>query len=289
MGKKRSAEFDYPDLSSPIVREVHLKPVAAPKQPRILTLDVETSPLEVYCWKIWEETVGIDQIKVDWTILSYAAKWLGKREAIYADAGGRGADKVRDDDGLLDGLWHLMNEADIVVAQNGIRFDIRKINYRLIRAGYTPYSPIRVIDTMVQAKRLFASTSNKLGWLSEKLTNTPKSKHKKFPGFELWLECLKDNPAAWAEMKKYNIQDIRATEKLYLRLRPWIPNHPNVSTYDLRAGGVCPKCGSPKLKQEGRVTLQATVYAKYRCLSCGAWSRGKLQLTDIDTRRSKLT
>ena len=265
-----------------------LEPVAPPKSPKILVIDIETSPSEAWVWKIWEENVGLDQIRCDWTILSYGAKWVGKREEIYECTGGRGADKVRDDSILMPGLWNLMNEAEIIVAQNGLRFDIKKINWRLAKYEYAPYSPVRVIDTMVQAKRLFAATSNKLAYLSENLTDTPKSKHKKFPGFELWSECLKDNPLAWAEMRKYNLQDIRATEKLYLKQRPWIRNHPNVGAYDMRAGGVCPACGSPKLELEGNVTLQSGVYGRFKCRSCGSWSRGREMLNSLEVRKSKL-
>lgn len=289
--KKRAAKaaLAHPDTTlRTAVKAEYLDPVAPPKSPRILTIDIETAPLESYTWGIWEQNVGLDQIKTDWSILSFAAKWLGKHKAIYQDTGGRGPGKVRDDSVLLPAIWELMNEADIVVAQNGRKFDIRKINWRLAEGGFTPYAPIRVVDTLLVSKRMFAATSQKLAWLSQKLTDTPKDKHHKFPGFELWLECLKDNPAAWAEMKKYNIQDIRATEKVYLRQRPWIPNHPNLGAYDLRAGGVCPNCGSPKLEHNGHATLQVGVYARYRCKSCGAHCRGKQLLTSTEVRKSKM-
>lgn len=281
-------ERKLPNAQRPVMKESELQPVAPPKDIKILTIDIESSPLEVYCWGIWEQNVGIEQIRNDWTILSYAAKWLGKKEIIYADAGGRGADKVRDDSILLGGLWDLLNAADLVIAQNGVKFDIRKINYRLVASGYTPYAPIRVIDTLTHSRRMFAATSHKLGWLSEKLTDTPKSKHRKFPGFELWLECLKDNPAAWEEMRKYNIQDIKATEKLYLRIRPWIKNHPNLSTYSETAGGTCPTCTSHKLKLDGQATFQSGAYPRYKCLSCGTYCRGTQNSLSADARRNIL-
>jgi hypothetical protein len=266
----------------------NLSPVGPPKNPRILTIDIESAPIEAYVWGLWDQNVGIDFVKTDWTILSFAAKWFDEKKVIYADTGGRGADKVRDDYPLLGKIWELLNEADIVVAQNGKRFDVRKINARLIQHAYTPYSPIRVIDTMVEAKRYFAFTSQKLAWTSKLLTDSPKSEHKEFPGFELWTECLKDNPKAWAVMRKYNCQDIRATEKVYEKLRPWIKNHPNVSTYDLKPGGACPNCGSTNVQHVGQATLQSGIYAQYQCLSCGAWPRGKQLLNSTDVRKSKL-
>lgn len=199
---------------------------------RDLVIDIETSPIEGYVWGTWQQNLGLEQIKTDWSILSYAAKWYGEPKIFYEDTGGRGVNKVRDDRHLLKTLRELLDEADAVIAQNGNRFDVKKINWRMVESGIKPPSRYRVIDTLLASRRLFAATSHKLGWLSEHLTDTPKSKHRKFPGWELWVECLKDNPAAWAEMKKYNIQDIRATEKLWAVQLPWVRNRPMLGTYD---------------------------------------------------------
>jgi hypothetical protein len=252
--------------------------------PKILLLDIETVPLESWTWGLWDQNVGLDQIKTEWSIISFAAKWFGKREVIYHDTKG----DVRNDWKLLGEIWKLLDAADIVVAQNGRRFDVKKINARLIMSGYGPYSPVRIVDTLLVAKKHFAFTSNKLAWTSKYLTDAPKSEHKKFPGFELWAEVMKDNPKAWAEMKKYNIQDIRSLEKLYKKLLPWIDNHPNVGAYNFKATPSCPKCGSAKMQQRGFAVLQQGKYARYQCQSCAGWSRGKVMLLDKDKRKSML-
>lgn len=250
--------------------------------PRILVLDIESSPIEAYVWGLWDQNVGIDFVKTDWTILSYAAKWLGDKRVLYADTGGRGADKVRDDAPLLGDLWNLLHEADIVVAQNGKKFDTRKINARLIVHGLTPPSPYKVIDTLIGARKYFAFTSQKLAWTSKYLTDTPKAEHKKFPGFELWTECLKDNPEAWAEMKKYNKQDVVATEQVYLRLRPWLGTHPNLSA----GAGQCPACQTGKTEAIGRHTMPSGIaYARLWCTECGHWARSKQIIQPLADRR----
>jgi hypothetical protein len=99
---------------------------------------------------------------------------------------------------------------------------------------------------------------------------------------------MKDNPAAWAELKKYNIQDVRATEKLYLKQRPWIESHPNMGTYNLRGDVQCPKCGGFKVTAQGIRVLQAGVYQRYQCQGCGGWSRGKILMNDKAVRKVKL-
>lgn len=252
--------------------------------PRVLTIDIETSPIRSLHWKIFDETIGIEQIEEDWSILSYCAKWLDDKELIYEDTGGRGLKRVRDDKPLMKGLHGLLSSADIVVGQNIRRFDIKKINARLAIHGYDPPSPFRTIDTMCAAKDIFGLTSYKLAWLSHCFTETKKSEHKKFPGFELWRECLKDNPEAWAEMRAYNALDVLATEEVYLKLRPWMKGHPNFAAYSFGDGVKCPRCESTKLQHRGRETTQHGSYARIKCMSCGGWSRLKQNLIGKEDR-----
>lgn len=258
-------------------------------EPKILILDIETAPLASYHWRLWDENIGLDQIKDEWTILSYCAKWLNKKGVIYNDTGGRGVGKVRDDKALLKEIWELLDQADLVVAQNGNSFDIKKINARLAMHGFGPYSPIRKIDTKIAAKRYFSFTSNKLEWLAKHLTDTVKEKHRQFPGFELWVAVLQDLPAAWREMKKYNKRDVIATEKLYKVLRPWIADHPNMGVYSNAEKPLCTKCGSAHVtKQDVRSNKQQGAYARYRCQSCGGYSRAKIMMLPLEKRRSLL-
>lgn len=253
---------------------------------KVLTLDIETAPIEAYVWGLWEQNVGLDMIKTDWSILSYSAKWLDEKQVMYADTGGKGTNRVRDDKPLMEPIWNLLNTADIVVAQNGKSFDMKKINARMAFHRFGPYSPVRVVDTLSVAKKHFGFSSNKLAFLSEKLTPTCKSTHKLFPGFSLWKECLADNPKAWAEMKKYNKTDVISTEQLYLAQRPWIDNHPNVAAYSMRSDVTCPKCNSPKLQARGYAVTQSGKYQRYQCQACSGWSKGKLNLLTADKRKS---
>lgn len=257
--------------------------------PKVVTLDIETAPLQSYHWGLWDQNIGLEQIGTEWTILSFSAKWLGRAEVIYHDTGGRGKDKVRDDYPLLAKLWNILDGADIVVTQNGKSFDLKKINARLVMMGFKPYSPIKVVDTKEAASKHFGFTSNKLQWLSEKLTDAKKDDHKKFPGFELWAECLKDNPEAWAEMRKYNIQDTISTEKLYLKLRPWIAGHPNVATYTSGEQIACPKCGSANIIKSGLMFTQTGEYDRYHCKDCGGWARSRYTGNSLKKRHALLS
>lgn len=258
--------------------------------PNILTFDIESAPMEAYVWGLWDQNIGLDFLNVDWSILSYAAKWLGSREIIYEATGGRGVKKVRDDKHLLGTLWELLDRADIIIAQNGKRFDVRKVNARFIQCGIGPPSPYRVIDTMLVARKYFAFSSQKLAHTSQLLTDTPKDPHRRFPGFELWKACLADDPKAWAEMRKYNRRDVVATEKVYLKMRPWIESHPNVGVYAESERPLCPRCGSDRVKRNSKKfsVKQQGMYIQYQCTKCGGTARGKLMQLPLEKRRSLL-
>ena len=97
--------YQTTDPSKP-VRDQAGRP-AIPQNVKVLVLDIETFPLESYTWGIWEQNVGLEQIKTEATIASFGAKWLGKKELIFAHTGGRGAAEVRDDRILMPPLWNI--------------------------------------------------------------------------------------------------------------------------------------------------------------------------------------
>lgn len=256
--------------------------------PRIGTLDIETSPIEAYVWSLWKVNIGLNQIIKEWSVMSYCYKDLGKKKIHYDDTS-QEADP-RDDRRLMQGLHDLLSTVDIIIAQNGKAFDLKKINARFIELGMLPVAPIKVIDTMLIAKDVAKFTSNRLAWLSEHLTDTPKDEHKEFPGMELWSECLKGNPRAWKVMKKYNCIDVPATEKLYLKLRPYMVGHPNVAAYYNDDNTRCPRCGSTDLKVMAKPALtQVSEYTRYQCSSCGGFARSRYTKNSKAKRLSLLT
>lgn len=255
---------------------------------RVLLIDIETAPILGYVWSLWKQNIGLNQIKDEWYILSFCAKWLGEPEIIYQDI----RHDPHSDETLLQPLWDLLNEADIIIGQNGKAFDMPKIQARLVMHGFLPPRPYKVIDTLLMAKQQFRFTSNKLEWMtgeSAGLTTLKKNQHSKFPGFSLWSECLKGNPEAWDEMKEYNIPDVTSMEELYLKLRPWYVGHPNMAVYVDSDKIACPKCGSHDVKQDGWAYTQVGKYEQYHCGNCGGYSRGRYTRNSTDVRKALLT
>src|ERR1700686_2426880 len=155
---------------------------------RTLVLDVEMSPLVVYVWHLKDQYVGSSQLKEDSKIIAWGAKWLGEKTVLYKDI------RSQSEREILGLLRAVLNAADIVITQNGVAFDIRKINARFILLGLNPVKPFRQFDTYLLAKRVAAFTSNKLEYLTEKCNvKYRKLTHSTFPGLSLWKECLNGN------------------------------------------------------------------------------------------------
>jgi hypothetical protein len=141
-----------------------------------------------------------------------------------------------------------------------------------------------MLDTKIIAKKIFGFTSNRLEYLSDKLAiKHKKLKHEKYPGHELWSECLKGNQDAWAHMRKYNITDVLALEEVYEALRAWMDDPINFGLYHEGNDPVC-RCGSTEFERRGYHFTQAGKFQRYCCVECGAWTRGRTNLLSPDKR-----
>lgn len=249
--------------------------------PRILVYDIETAPLKAHIWSMWQQGVGLNQIQEDWFILSFCAKWLGEDEIFYYDQ--RNAPNMEDDYEILCKLWDLLNEADIVVGQNIRKFDTKKVNARFILNGFPKPSTYRQIDTLEIAKQQFGFTSNKLEYMTDKLCpGTKKSKHKDFPGHELWTECLNGNPLAWEAMEEYNRDDVLATEELYNILSSWDSKLPNFDVY------VDEVLDMEEWEHDGYHYTNLGKYKRYRHKLTGVQRRSRINELSKEKRQSLL-
>jgi hypothetical protein len=257
-------------------------------KPKILILDIETAPILAYAWDIWDQNIALNQIEEDWFIIAWAAKWLGESKVMYKDL--RNIDLqdhyvTGEDRSILQKIWELVDEADIILTQNGKKFDAKKLNARFIINGMKPPRSYRHVDTLQIAKKNFGFTSNKLAYMSDKLCKKYKKlEHKKFPGFELWKECLRGNKSAWKEMEKYNIHDVLALEELYTKLMPW-DNSVNFDVYRDELTNIC-KCGSKKFKKYGFGYTTTGKFQRYVCQNCGTETRSKVNLLTKEKRAS---
>lgn len=242
-------------------------------KPKILLYDIETSPLLTYTWGIYEQNA----IKVleDFKILCFAYKWLGESKVhVVAQNDFKGYKPgVNEDSAVVRALHGLFEEADVVIAHNGDSFDQKKAQARMIVHGLTPPAPYKQIDTKKVAKRYARFDSNKLDDLARQLGLERKGET---GGFETWEGCMAGDNKAWKKMKQYNKQDVTVLEEVYLKLRPWIRNHPAMNLLTNRLGA-CPTCGEGPLQRRGYTTPTRTgVRQRFVCTKCGAWGSSRL-------------
>jgi hypothetical protein len=239
------------------------------KVPKILLLDIETAPLRAHVWRLWKQDIYIDQIISEWFMISWSAKWLYD-DKIMSDVLTPEEILKEKDKRIVTSIWYLLNQADIVITHNGVRFDIPKIQTRFLYHGLPPASFYQQIDTFQVAKKEFGFSSNKMDFIARFLGLDVKIK----TDFTLWVECLEGDQEALDYMVKYNEHDVEILEEVYLKLRPYIKNHPNYNLYIDSETPVCPHCGGSHLSHVGYYYYTPTgKYKDYRCDDCGALSR----------------
>jgi predicted RNA-binding Zn-ribbon protein involved in translation (DUF1610 family) len=235
---------------------------------KIVFADIETAPSLGYVWGKWQQDV-ID-FEANWYILSFSVKEIGKKVQTFALSDYSDYNKDKENDkALVQDLWKILDEADVVVAHNGNRFDIPKINTRFLTHGMKPPSPYKTVDTLQIARKVFKFDSNKLDELGRYLGVGRKLPH---TGFHLWKACMEGDPKAWAKMKRYNAQDVILLEKIYFLMRPWARTYPNVSQDTVL--NRCPRCGSKQIQKRGVSYTMLRQKQRYQCQNCAGWFEG---------------
>ena len=242
---------------------------------RILALDIETAPNLVHVWGLWQQNVGLPQIIDAGYVMCWAAKWVGSDTVLF-DSIHQSSPKR-----MLKNIHKLLDEADVVIHWNGSKFDIPTLNKEFIEHGMLPPAPYKQIDLLKTSRSQFKFPSNKLDYIAQALGLGRKYKHR---GHELWISCMNHDPEAWVEMEEYNRQDVILLEEAYKKFKPWIKDHPNYQLYS-EESDVCPRCGtSGTLKARGYAYTAAGKYQRFRCSSCGGWSRGTKLVSSQKTK-----
>lgn len=252
---------------------------------KYLYFDLESSLMEGYFFKIWDETIPITRVKKHSHLLT--AAWAtndGEVESIRITPEDV---KTGNDLAVVVKIIEMINSCDVLVSYNGKRFDLKLLNTRAIYWGLPPITAKKHIDLFEQAKKSFKFPSNSMQNVSKYLGLDGKIETGQTM---LWERCANyDNKEvcsqALEEMETYNRQDIEATRDLHKRLQGWGKNTPNIGTIAKSKDGVeglrCTHCGSSdvdKIIIDGEVKKGYTAVSSfdlYRCNenSCRGISR----------------
>lgn len=237
---------------------------------RILLLDIETLPGEYYAFDPKVEYLSPDKQIKDWSICCWAAKWLFEPEVMGQAVTPREAVN-RTDRSILGKVWNLMNDADIIVWQNGRRFDAKKMNTRFVLEGYSPPSQYMDVDTLAVARDVFGFSYNRLDELGKKFGIGEKTEMT----FYDWKKCTLGDQEHISKMLQYCQRDVAPLlEDVYLTMLPFMRNHPNLNLFTDHDGDVCRNCESTDLKWNGTYKTPQGLWEGWRCNACGAVGRG---------------
>ena len=243
---------------------------------KILLWDVETLPGEWYSFSPKTEYLPhVAQIKPV-SMSCWAAKWLFD-DTIMGDVVTAEEAKNRKDKRIIESLWKLLEDADIVITHNGRNFDIPMFWTRLIDNKISPPKKFQNVDTYKVAKQVFKFEYNSLDALGERFGIGKKLDM----SFLDWKNCLQpsdtESNKALKHMLEYCKKDIAPLlEDVYLEMLPYIPNHPNLGLWSYNSNDVCRNCESSDIVWDGK--LYATpkgIWDSWRCNSCGAVGRGE--------------
>lgn len=255
-----------------LVRESLRKCSKKKTMPKILLFDTETAPLAGWVFNRWNQNIGLDNTIHEWFMICWSAKWLYGNNIMYDCLTPEEA-IAQDDSRIMKSIWALFNEADIIIAHNLKKADRAWCNTRFIINGLKPPKPYLMIDTLDVVKKQFGFSSNKL----DALAGYFGIEHKIKTDFDLWKGCLFGDSECLDNMVKYNIKDTEILEEVYLKLLPWIPNHPNIANLVDSSKVMCSNCGCEDYEILFGEYYYTSVnkYQLYRCKKCGTVFRDR--------------
>ena len=183
-------------------------------QGKVLIYDIETSYNIGKFWRAgYNLNINPGDIIHERAIICISYKWLGE-DQVYSLTW----DKNQCDKFLLEQFIPILDEADMIVAHNGDRYDLKFIKTRALKHNLKMLINYKQFDTLKVAKSKFMFNSNKLDYISKFLGAEGKISTE----MKLWDDIiLRKCPKAMIEMLTYCEEDVRQLEIVYNALVSW--------------------------------------------------------------------
>jgi uncharacterized protein YprB with RNaseH-like and TPR domain len=226
------------------------------QEPRVLVFDLESSDLNA--------DVGF--------LICMAYRWLGQRRVnvlrIDQFVGYR---RDTTDDGQLVGACRdVLASADMLVSWYGREgcFDAPFLRTRMLRHGVPPLPPLIHWDGQQMSRKYLRMRANRLVNMGRLLKVDMKTD---FDG-PTWMRAVAGHRKSLDYLVTHCRKDVDQLTDVYLRMRPYMPTHPNLNVIALKEGDVCPVCLGRNLRSNGYRFKAAYRSRRYLCLDCGKWS-----------------
>ena len=242
---------------------------------KILHYDIETAPMLSYIWRPKTEWVNKEMAIRDVHLISWAAKWDGDA-AVHTQCDYLTTDEVHDnldDIRIANSLADLIRQADIIVAHNGDRFDLPKVNGRVALSGAEPLGPVDTIDTLKLSRQSFGFGYHNLDFLAETFLGEKKIK----TDWSWWEDVMSGDSVAMKRMVKYNKKDVVLLERVFHAIMPYVKTLRRL--FDGNGETItCSYCGGTKFEKRGERRTKTMTYHQYKCLNeaCGRYRQGDI-------------
>lgn len=247
------------------------------KQPKFKRLfwDIEVSPNLVFSWNVgYKLSISHDNIVQERAIICIGFKWEGEKK-VSCLQWDKGNDKK-----LLQEFVKVLNQADEIVAQNGDQFDMKWLRARCLYHGIPMRHDYSSVDTLKLFRKGFRLNSNKLDYVSRYLGLG----QKKETGFSLWRDIvLKNSKTAMDKMKSYCKHDVVLLEKVFNKLKSYVPHNTHVGVLLGKSAHSCPECGATNCISNGvRITAAGLKKQRMHCANgCGRYFSITIKKGDI--------
>jgi len=235
-------------------------------KPKILFFDIETSPVLAWIWRTGpKQYISHDQVKkgMKSDIICICWKWNEEKEIHSLDWG----IKKQNSSTMIRNFAKELEKADIAVAHNGKRFDVRHINTQRLMHSQAPIAWPTIEDSLSQFRKYFYLPSYKLDYLAKTLANGGKDKMI----FQDWIDIVEGKKVkSLDKMVKYCKKDVLLLEKVFNRAKAFFQPKVNASLIAGTGRYACPRCGSVKVAFYGYRRTLARAYHRIRCNSCGS-------------------
>jgi len=179
---------------------------------RVLIYDIETSPNIGWFWRAgYKLNIPATNITKERAVICVSYKWLGEDQVYNLSW-----DKNQDDKFLIEQFIEVLNEADLIVAHNGDRFDLKWLKTRALFHRLPMLPNYKQFDTLKVAKSKLLFNSNRLDYIAKFLGHEGKNS----TTIDLWMDIMfKKCKVAMNTMLEYCDEDVRQLEKVYQELR----------------------------------------------------------------------
>jgi len=195
---------------------------------KVLTYDIETSHMLVRSFYIGQKVfLSHNQVKIPNKVITIQYKWMHEKEAKYLqwDKVCTKYDDTRnfDDSSMIEEfIENVFSRADIIVTQNGDRFDCLVLNERAKALHLLTLDQKPSIDILKLSRKSFRAASHKLDYRSVQQGLGGKIKMVD----DDWVDVEERGVSARKKMIPYGLKDTMDTEKLMWKELPYYKDLP---------------------------------------------------------------